>query len=143
MLNQLVSPITGIVNSIIKRVLPAEKISDFDRVTIENELRKDLEKIDWKKYQSEVEDRASARLLDQKAIEKGNAFTTALSALHRPIWSLGCFAIFAWTIISPQFGLPSIDLNEMHKGIMQSVIMFYFGGRSIEKVASIIGLNKK
>ena len=131
-------PLINIVGDVIRRVLPPEKISEADRLKIETDISTKLSEMDWKKFKAESQDRDSARMLDQKGLEKGNALTTSLAALHRPIWSIGCFLIFSWTLVGPQFGLPIIELTEIHKGIMQSVIIFYFGGRSIEKVSGTL-----
>ncbi len=43
-----------------------------------------------------------------------------------------------WTILAPYVGYPQIPLGEIHKDIMQTVIIFYFGGRSIEKAAGVV-----
>jgi hypothetical protein len=36
-------------------------------------------------------------------------------------------------VLAPYFGFPEIPLTETHKAVMQTVIIFYFGGRSVEK----------
>ena len=46
--------------------------------------------------------------------------------------------IFAWTIFAPYAGYSQISLGEIHKGIIQAVVIFYFAGRSIEKVAALV-----
>jgi len=56
-----------------------------------------------------------------------------LTVTHRPAWSLLTLGIFAWTVLAPYLGFPNIPLTETHKAIMQTVIIFYFGGRSVEK----------
>jgi len=137
MLNALISPLTKIAGSVIDRVIP-DKLSPKERDKIEAELKKEILQTNWKVYTTEVQDRDSARQLGQKELEKGNAVTNILAALHRPLWSLVCLALFVWTVLSPQFGMPTIELTEIHKGIMQSVIIFYFGGRSVEKVFNTI-----
>jgi hypothetical protein len=61
----------------------------------------------------------------------------ALAAVHRPIWSLGCFVLYGYTIIAPTLGLREIAFSELHRDVMIAVIAFYFGGRTYEKVKSI------
>lgn len=53
-IGQLISPITGVVDSVLKRVLPAEKVDEKTRLEISAEMQKALLQADWK----EVEARA-------------------------------------------------------------------------------------
>jgi hypothetical protein len=46
--------------------------------------------------------------------------------------------IFAWTILAPYVGYPQTPLGEIHKDIMPTVIILYFGGRSVEKAAGVV-----
>lgn len=138
MLETLIAPITNIVRDVIKRVLPAEKMSEDDKAKLEQQLTLAIMQQDWQRFEKEIEDRVSARELAKTELDKGNAFTNMLAAMHRPIWSIVMLAVFVWTIISGQFGLPSIMLTDIHRDIMQTVIIFYFGGRSAEKITNTI-----
>jgi hypothetical protein len=46
--------------------------------------------------------------------------------------------MFVWAIFAPYAGYPQISLSEIHKDIIQTVVIFYFAGRSIEKVAALV-----
>lgn len=138
LLDFIIKPVTGIVSDVLKRVLPPEKMSDGERAQIEQAVTLKLMEMDMSQFEKEIEDRANARALAAKESEKGTPFTMALAAINRPIWSIGCFAIFAWTIIAQSFGGPTITLTEVHKDIMMTVIFFYFGGRTLEKTSAII-----
>lgn len=80
----------------------------------------------------------SARELAMKESEGSPKWTKVLTVTHRPIWSFVMLSIFCFTIVAPVFGLPQIPLTDIHKDIMQTVIIFYFGGRSIQKSLGII-----
>jgi hypothetical protein len=61
---------------------------------------------------------------------------------HRPVWSFVMLVIFCWTILAPYFNYPLIELSTVHKDIMQTVIIFYFGGRTVEKAAGVVWVRK-
>ena len=79
----------------------------------------------------------SARELAAKESEGAPGWTKILTVTHRPIWSFLILAMFGWTVMAPYFAFPVIPLTEIHKDIMQTVIIFYFGGRSIEKAVKV------
>jgi len=134
MFHNAVGAITSLAGEVLNRVLPPGKISEKDRLEIEAKFQDQLLKSDWRKLKATMADMSDARQLAGKDTEKGNAFTTALAAIHRPIWSFACLGVFVWTLVGEQFGLPKIVMTEMHKDIITNLIIFYFGGRSIEKV---------
>lgn len=137
MLNLLIGPISSLVSDILRRVLP-EKMSEEERLKAEKEMTLSLLNADWQRLEKEIEDRVSARALAEKELDKGNALTNIAAAVHRPLWSFAMLGIFIWTLISTQLGLPAVTLSDVHKDIMQTVIIFYFGGRSVEKVFTTI-----
>ncbi len=83
-------------------------------------------------------DMQNARALAVSESEGGPAWANVLKVTHRPMWSFIMLAVFSWTILAPYIGYPQIPLTEIHKSIMQTVIIFYFGGRSLEKSISMI-----
>jgi hypothetical protein len=139
MMNELISPILELTNDVISRVLPGKKISDHELMTIKNQMNKAVLDYDWRRFESEVEDRVSARVLAQKELEKSGSFTKFLAGIHRPLWSIGTLLLFGWSLFSHQFGLIPIELTDAHKNIMMTVIIFYFGGRSVEKCLGKLG----
>jgi len=132
----LLGPITNLVTDVVKRVLPPEKMSEEERRKLEVEASLEVRKLMMDKYKLEIEDIVSARKLAEAELSRGSAFTNVLAAVHRPLWSIVTLLLFSWTLLSTQIGLPEIHLTELHKDIMQTVIVFYFGGRSVEKVVS-------
>ena len=136
MYQMLLGPITSLVTDVIKRVLPPEKMSEEERRKLEVEASLEVQKLMMDKYKLELEDIVSARKLAEAELSRGSAFTNILAALHRPLWSIVTLLLFSWTLLSTQLGLPEIHLTELHKDIMQTVIVFYFSGRSVEKVVS-------
>lgn len=119
----------GVGNKLLDAFLPKnmseEKKSQF-RIKFAELASKEVSK--------EVEDRVSARLLAQKELARGNSLTNLLAAVHRPIWSLVTLSIFIYSAIGVSLGGPEVLLTPLHKSIMQTVVIFYFGGRSIEKI---------
>lgn len=121
-------PILEIAKSAISRILPAEKISESDKAQIEAELTKLMLDYDWQQIEAEYQDRANARLLAEKDIAKGNALTGVLAATVRPAWGYGALVLVAYSVIS------GIEISPTFKSIVETILMFYFGGRTIEKV---------
>ncbi|MFQ5479796.1 MAG: hypothetical protein ACE5DW_00775 [Thermodesulfobacteriota bacterium] len=80
----------------------------------------------------------NARALAVTESEGAPPWANVLKVTHRPLWSFIMLAIFSWTILAPYLGYPQIPLTEVHKSIMQTVIIFYFGGRSVEKSIGMI-----
>lgn len=132
-LDFLIQPVTGLVSDVLKRVLPAEKMTEAERLKLEAEINLALMKYDWNKIELEFKDRDSARRLAEADVAKGNAFTNVLAASVRPLFGFACLAIFIWTALGPQFGLKELTLTDNHRLVMETVIYFYFGARTIEK----------
>lgn len=128
----LLSLLTSILPDVIKRVLPAEKMSDADAAQLQATLTLELMKQDWSKVEAEYQDRASARQLASADIAKGNAFTGMLAATVRPAWGFGALGLVAYSVV---IGSP---ISDSLQAIIQTVLFFYFGGRTIEKIAPAI-----
>jgi len=77
---------------------------------------------------AQTDDLASARNLAQIDISHGNALTSALSALVRPIWGLGSFVVVAYSYWQ------HVPLDGSIKDIVSIVLQFYFGGKIVEAV---------
>ena len=127
-LGVIASAIPGLVSETLKRVLPAEKISEADRARLEHELTLAVMTQGLENFKVETQDRGSARLLAEKDVAKGNAFTTSLSALVRPVWGFGALVLVAYSV------LVGYQIEGAVQSIIEAVIYFYFGGRVIEKV---------
>lgn len=138
MLNLILPFLTGIIPDVIKRVLPAEKMSEGDRASLERELTLAVMAADWKSVEAEYADRNSARDLAKADIASGNALTGALAAGVRPLWGIGAFVLVAYYVVTGAEIKPAIQ------SIVETVIVFYFGGRVVEKVTpTISGALKK
>lgn len=106
------------------------------------EARLEIQKAAIEEYKTAIADVQGARGLAAKESEGAPGWTRVLTITHRPAWSFAMLGIFGWTVIAPYFGWPVIPLTEIHKDVMQTVIIFYFGGRSVEKTARIITGNR-
>lgn len=128
----LLSILGSILPDLVKRVLPAEKMSEQDAAKLQTDLTFELLKLDWGKVEAEYQDRASARALAAQDIAKGNAFTGILAAFVRPAWGFGALVMVGYSVV---YGAAiSSPLQE----IIQTVLFFYFGGRTIEKITPMI-----
>lgn len=134
----LLTLLSSVLPDVIKRVLPAEKVSEADQANLQAQLTLALMAADWQKIEAEYADRANARNLAAAEIAKGNAFASFLAASVRPLWGLGAFVLVAYSVGTEH------AIAEPLQSIIQSVLAFYFGGRVIEKVAPIVaqGLKK-
>lgn len=139
----LIGPVSEVIKGVLNRVLPPEKMSEKDRAEVETQVMAAVLQADWSRFEAEIKDRMDARALAAVEANQGNAFTTALAAINRPIWSLGILALFAYTLVAPAMGLPAVAMTDLHKDVMQTVIIFYFGGRSVEKVFDMAGKARK
>lgn len=101
------------------------------------EIRQEEVKLAIEQYKTSIADAQGARELAAKESDGAPAWTKVLTVTHRPIWSFVMLGIFGWTVVAPYFRFPVIPLTDIHKEIMQTVIIFYFGGRSIEKIADM------
>lgn len=102
------------------------------------EFQKEAQRLAVEEYKIATQDLTSARELAGKESDGAPGWTKILTVTHRPAWSFLVLGIFAWTIVAPYAGFPAFPLSEVHKDVMQTVIIFYFGGRSIEKAAGIV-----
>lgn len=122
-----------VVDRLTDKFLPSS-MSEEEKLKI----RLEAEMLALSEYKTAMADVQSARELAGKEAEGAPSWTRVLTVTHRPIWSFLMLGIFAWTILAPYIGYPQIPLGEIHKDIMQTVIIFYFGGRSVEKVVGVV-----
>ncbi|MFQ5466349.1 MAG: hypothetical protein ACE5EI_10510 [Thermodesulfobacteriota bacterium] len=127
------SSIGKVVDRLVGRFLP-EAMSEAEREKAILEARK----IGMEEAKLVTADVDSARKLAAKESEGAPAWTKVLTVTHRPLWSFIMLGIFAWTVLAPYLGFAVIPLTEIHRDVMQTVIVFYFGGRSIEKAVSVV-----
>lgn len=136
------TPVIGdLISSTVGKVVG--KLADhyFPSTMSEEEkenFKLEARRLSIEEYKTAIADVQGARELAGKESEGAPAWTRVLTVTHRPVWSFLILAIFGWTVIAPYLGFPVIALTEIHKDIMQTVIIFYFGGRSIEKAAGVV-----
>lgn len=130
--------LSGILPDVLKRILPAEKMSEADRANLEQQLTMELLKADWKQVEAEYADRNSARELGKADIAAGNALTGFLSATVRPLWGIGAFILVAYSVVV------GYAIASPIQAIIEAVLLYFFGGRVIEKITpTISGVFKK
>src|SRR5262245_37926821 len=96
LLMPLIGPVFGVIDTVLKRVLPAEKMSEADRMALTQQLQLELMKADWSAAEAEMKDRADARALARADIAGGNAFTGILAATVRPVWGYCALIVVAY-----------------------------------------------
>lgn len=136
---------TPVIGDLLKNTVGkvVEKIADkyFPPSMGEEErarFRLEAERLALDEYRAYAADMADARSLASKEADGAPPWTRVLTVTHRPVWSFLMLFIFGWTVLAPYMGFPQFTLTEVHKEIMQTVIIFYFGGRSVEKTAGIL-----
>jgi len=122
----------NVVGGLVDKYLPSS-MSEADKAA----ARQAEISLAMEQYRVAIADVQGARALAAKESDAAPAWTKALTVTHRPVWSFVMLGIFGWTVVAPYFSFPIIPLTDIHKEIMQTVIIFYFGGRSIEKIASM------
>ena len=55
MWNLLIGPVAEVINTVLKRVLPAEKMSEAERAKLEAEITLELSKQDWEGIRGQLE----------------------------------------------------------------------------------------
>jgi len=132
-----IGPAIDLVNGILKRVLP-EKMSEAEKAQLQQQLSLELMKADWSQVAAEFKDRADARALAAIDVARGNAFSNILAATVRPVWGYATLIVVAYPYLAGALHWPAVTIDDSTKDIVQMVIMFYFGGRTIEKVLPLI-----
>jgi hypothetical protein len=132
-----VSSVSDLVSGVIKRIWP-EKAAEIDKLKLQQEVTLFLATQEGQQAMKEYDDRADARKLAASDTAHGNALTTVLSAAVRPIWGLASLVVVAYPYLAGAMEWPSVTIDDNTKQIVQTVIMFYFGGRTIEKVLPLI-----
>jgi len=127
------STVGRVVGRLADRYLPAS-MSDKER----EEFRLKAREVAMEEAKAATADVQDARALAMKEGEEAPPWANVLKVTHRPLWSFVMLLIFSWTVLAPYLGFPEIPLTDAHRSIMQTVIIFYFGGRSVEKSIRVI-----
>lgn len=128
------STVGKVVDRLTDRFLP----STFGEKERE-ELKIEARRVAAEELKAASEDSKSARdLAVKEAWPQAPSWTRVLTVTHRPVWSYAALALFIWTVLAPYLGSGEFELSEVHSEIMKTVIIFYFGGRSLEKTAETV-----
>jgi len=135
---QAISSLSDLVSGAMKRIWP-EKMGELDAAKLKQEVALFLLTQQGQEAMKEYEDRASARALAAKDVEKGNWFTNVLAATVRPFFGYAVMLMFlaSWLPALIPGGQTTIEISSIQKEIMLSVIYFFFGGRVVEKGLAI------
>ncbi len=132
--------VEGIIQNVAGKVadrladkLPLSSVSDEDRL----KLRLEAELLASSEYKAVMARVKDAHELTAKEGCVATPFAGVLSAIHRPIWSFLVLGVFIWMVFAPYVGYSEVPISPIHKDIIQTVLIMYFAGRSIEKVAAL------
>lgn len=134
---QAISSVSDLLTGVMKRIWP-EKASEIDRLRVEQATTEFIMTQEGQKAMAEFADRASARQLAEADVARGNWASNFLAATVRPIWGYCSLVVVAYPYLAGALGWPAVTLDNATKDIVQMVIMFYFGGRTIEKVLPLV-----
>ena len=130
---QAIASVSDLVGGIIKRIWP-EKMSELDAAKIKQATQEFMLTAEGQSAMNEFADRASARALAAADVSRGNAFSNVLAATVRPVWGYCALIVVAYPYLAGALSWPAVTIDGPTKDIVQTVIMFFFGGRTIEKV---------
>lgn len=122
------------VVGVIDKVVPDKDLA----AKITADVQMELLRQDWEKTAAEFKDRDSARTLAAADIAKGNALSGFLAATVRPVWGYAALVVVVYPYLAGALHWPAVTIDGATKDILQTVIMFFFGGRTIEKVLPLI-----
>lgn len=103
------------------------------------ELELAIRKIDFSTLEKDLQDKADARAL---ALAESKSDSKYIKFM-RPTWGYGLFVLFAFRIVSPVFGIVLPSMSAYEVTVFVTVISFYFGGRTAEKMMRISNGRKK
>jgi holin (3TMs family) len=129
-----ISSVSDLLGGVIKRIWP-EKAAEIDKLKLQAATAEFIATQEGQAALNEFADRASARTLAAADVAKGNWFTNVLAATVRPFFGyvvMGAF-IASWVPALIPGGQNFVEITDIQKEIMLTVIYFFFGGRTLEK----------
>ena len=88
----LVGPVSDLLNTVLKRILPPEKMSEEERAKLEAQLTLELSKMDWQGVISQLE-------INKEEAKSANMFVAG----WRPFIGWVCGAAFAYNFVAQPF----------------------------------------
>jgi hypothetical protein len=139
MWNLLIGPVAEVINTVLKRVLPAEKMSEEERAKLEAQVTLELAKQDWQGVLGQLE-------INKEEAKSTNWFVAG----WRPAVGWVCATAFAYhyviqptalfVIIATGVALPPLPTFEMESLLTVLLGMLGLGGlRTFEKYKEVSG----
>ena len=137
MWNLLIGPISEVVNTVLKRILPPEKMSESERANLEAQVTMELAKQDWQGVMGNLE-------INKEEAKSTNWFVAG----WRPAVGWVCATAFAYhyiiqplalfVIITTGVALPPLPTFEMESLMTVLLGMLGLGGlRTFEKYKEV------
>lgn len=137
------STVGNVVNRLTDRFLP-KSMSEAEKAEYQLKMKEAVAE----ETKLATADMQSARQLASDEAKGAPGWTKILTVTHRPAWSFVVLGLFVWIVIAPYIGvgvtalkdgtMSALQLPPFVKEIMKTVIMFYFGGRTVEKALTVI-----
>lgn len=149
----VIGPAAKVLDTILKRVLPPEKVSEKERLLITKEFELALQE-QLRENEAQFFDLVKTQI--QSAVRTGPfAFLTAIAdtlrMLVRPVVTLAWFALYAWIKINiiqvataDGFQLDDIPIVFNHYDAIIGIIIltFWFGSRAFERAIEALKAGK-
>lgn len=140
MWNLLIGPVAGVIDTVLKRVLPVEKISEAEHARLEQELTLEMAKIDWQAIAGQLQ-------INLEEAKHESVFVAG----WRPFVGWTCGAAFAFHFIAVPvllfgrsylgWGLPSA-LPEFDMQSLLTVLLGMLGLGGMRTFEKLKGVNK-
>jgi hypothetical protein len=135
----LIGPVADLIKNVLNK-FAGDKMSEQEKAALTMEAQKMVFEQDWTPLAKEFEDRANARALAAADVSRGNWVSNLLAASVRPAygyWSLGILSVL---VMGKTVNLiePTPEIMDLVKDVVKTVIFFFFGGRTIEKVTGLV-----
>jgi len=149
----IIGPATRVLDTILKRILPPEKVSEKERLEITKQFELEFGE-QLRKSEAQFFDFVKTQI--QYAVRTGPfAFLTAIAdtlrMLVRPVVTLAWFALYAWIKINiirvataDGFQLDDIPIVFNHYDAIIGIIIltFWFGSRAFERAIEALKAGK-
>jgi len=141
--NLLIGPAASLLDTVLKRILPPEKVSEKDRMEIVTQFQLEYEK-HLKEYAKMFFDFVQSQY---QAVREGPyaffaAFADMMRMLVRPLITMAWFALYAWIkvmviriVMSDGFQLQDVKVifTEYDAIIGIIILVFWFGDRAFQR----------
>ena len=139
----LIQPVSDLIKNVLNKFV-GDKMSEAEKAELVLKAQEQVYQHNWQPILKHYEDIANARALAANDTARGNWASNFLAATVRPAYGYWSLAILTVLVMGKEarFIDPSPETMELIKDVVKTVIFFFFGGRTIEKVSDMITSRK-